>query len=36
MITLNIAFNNGTMMHELEKLLQELNIPFDAEGTHIQ
>ena len=36
MITLNNAFNNGTIMCELEKLLQEHNIPFDAEGNHIQ
>lgn len=36
MITLDNAFNNGTMMRELEKLLQEHNIPFDAEGNRIQ
>lgn len=36
MITLDNAFNNGTMMRELEKLLREQNIAFDAEGNRIQ
>ena len=36
MITLNNAFNNSTMVHKLGKLLQELNIPFDAGGNCIQ
>ena len=36
MITLDNAFNDSTMMCKLGKLLQELNILFDAEGNHIQ